>query len=350
MANSVQILPPQNPPSGSADLLNKTAEEVNYEAKKKEIQARKEQNQKAIDEILKDPFKKQKDEAKKRKEKTQKSKKRTKEEKRNARRQKSKAVLQNAKKNLVPILTLLLTNKIAEIVAQNDKIKKLVDSTNAIIIEANESGDPVKLANAKTARDSAIKIIQNNEDKIRKIKQQLDNISIYISIFSIIVEIISPVILSTPTPSPAPDIVTPPKETFRRKIYEPALKLLNGLSALLPIISSILEKAINILEDLKSQLLDINGQLEKSAMEGNLNSDGAGGMLGLLNTTYKGFKFAIREDNSYGVSVKGFKRHYAVAIDKYDVDVLKSELSFTLDPNDLIEQLKLVIDQQNLQA
>ena len=29
---------------------------------------------------------------------------------------------------------------------------------------------------------------------------------------------------------------------------------------------------------------------------------------------------------------------------------LKSEFSFTLDPNDLVDQLKLVIDQRNLQG
>jgi hypothetical protein len=49
-----------------------------------------------------------------------------------------------------------------------------------------------------------------------------------------------------------------------------------------------------------------------------------------------------------GVHVGPYKRHYAVAIDKWDVEVLKSELSFTLDPNDLIDQLKLVIDSQGL--
>ena len=48
--------------------------------------------------------------------------------------------------------------------------------------------------------------------------------------------------------------------------------------------------------------------------------------------------------------VRGNKRHYAVAIDTNNVEVLKGELSFTLDPNDLIEQLKLIIDRENLIA
>ena len=44
------------------------------------------------------------------------------------------------------------------------------------------------------------------------------------------------------------------------------------------------------------------------------------------------------------------KRQFAVAIDRDGVEVLQSDYSFTLDPNDLIEQLKLIIDQRNLQA
>ena len=31
-------------------------------------------------------------------------------------------------------------------------------------------------------------------------------------------------------------------------------------------------------------------------------------------------------------------------------EVIKSDYSFTLDPNDLVDQLKLIIDQQNLQG
>jgi hypothetical protein len=325
-------------------------ENKNYKEAKDNLQERKDQNQKDIDDIKKDPFKKQKDAKKKRKEKRAKQKTKDKKQKRKAQKEKINAVLKNAKKTLVPILTLLLTNKIAQIISQNDKIGKLVDDTNAIITEANESGDIIKLQNAKLARDNAIKIIQSNEDKIIKIKEDIQRISTYITIFNIIVNIIGPVILPLPVPSPAPDVVTTPKENFRKKIYEPALKLLNGLSALIPILLSALQKAIDILEDYKTQLLEINGQLESAATnDPNLIDKGNG--FGTTNDTYKGFKFAIREDNSFGgVSVGGFKRHYAVAIDRNNVDVLRSELSFTLDTNDLIEQLKLVIDQQNLIA
>ena len=345
-------------------LPNGKIVEGNYPAAKKNLQERKDKNQKELDDYYKDPFKKQKDAKKRRKEKIEKRKKRTKEEKKKAQKARTKAALQNAKKTLVPIITLLLTNQLASIIAQNDKIGKLVADTNAIIIAANESGNPTKLNNAQLARDNAIRIIQSNEDKINQIKSQIAQIATYIAIFSVIVTIIS----SIPIPVSFPPGVGIPISLIMTfvKILEKANKILLALSALLPIIENVLDKAIAILEDYKTQLLDINGQLESAAASGylstgfnggnganefNTTSSGNGIKLGLTGETYKGFRFAIREDNSFGgVHVGSFKRHYATAIDKNNVDVLKSEYSFTLDPSDLISQLKLVIDQQNLIA
>jgi hypothetical protein len=66
---------------------------------------------------------------------------------------------------------------------------------------------------------------------------------------------------------------------------------------------------------------------------------------------YKGFKFQIKEEQDPRFTVRGtIKRRYAVAINRQGVEVLKSEYSFTLDPNDLVDQLKLVIDRQKLQG
>jgi len=332
------------------------AENQNYQEAQTLIQTQKEQNQKDIDNYLKDPFKKQKDLLKKLKLSRKQKQKRNKEEKSKARKARIKSVLKNAKKSLAPILTLLLTNKIAELVAQNSKIKKLVDDTNAIIIEANESGDPTKLNNAKIARDNAIKIIQDNENKIIKIRDQINRISTYINIFTIIVTIISAIPIPTAVP---PGIGIPTNLIIKLvKILDKANRILLTLSALIPILIACLEKAISILQDLRAQLLDINGQLEVASVSGVpgteflLNSSNEGGVgdgadtnNGIIQTEYKGFKFAIKEETGpKAIVVRGYKRRYAVAIDVNNVEVLKSDLSFTLDPNDLIEQLKIAID------
>jgi len=337
------------PPKLSNEEYKKAVaiENTNYEEAKKNLQERKDKNQKDIDDYLKDPFKKQKDEAKKIKEKLKKRKTRTKAEKAEARKALAKTVLQNAKKTLVPIITLLLTNKIAEIIANNDKIGKLVDDTNTIITSANESGDPTKLNNAKLARDNAVSIIQSNEDKIIKINDQIKRISIYITIFSTTIAILTAI----PIPTAVPPGIGIPVNVITKivVILEKANKIVLALSALLPIISIILQKAIDILQEYRLQLLDINGQLEKSIIK-NPSLINNPNQFGTDLGTYKGFKFALREENNPKFEVRGNKRHYAVALDTNNVEVLKSDSSFTLDPNDLIEQLKLIIDRENLIA
>jgi len=319
----------------------------NYPTAKENLQKRKEANQKAIDDILKDPFKSQKDKAKKRKAKSKERIKKTKAERREARKKKTKSVLRGAKaaKSLVPIITLSLVNRIAAVIAQNDRIGKLVDDTNAIITEANLSNNPVKLQNAKLARDNAVRIITDNENKIRRINGDIQRISTYITIFNIIVNVIGPRILGLPATSPV-DGVSPVKEEFRKRSYEPAVKTLNGLTTYLPTILLSLEKAIQILNDYKSQLLNINGEIDNAATSSDLFLTDPTGTFG----EYKGFKFAIKEEENPKFVVRGYKRRYAVAINKRNIEALKSDYSFTLDPNDLIDQLKLIIDQRNLQA
>jgi hypothetical protein len=318
-------------------------ETISYEKAKKNLQERKDKNKKDIDNSIRDPFAAQKEKRKASQERIKKLKNKSKKEKQEARKQKRKAVLQNTRKTIVSTLTLLLTDRISDIISQNDVIKKLVDDTNIIIEEANASNNPAKLENAKIVRDNAIRVIQNNENRINQINKQIQNISITISIFSIVVNTIGPSLLPVPVPSPAPDVVTPPKENFRTRVYEPALKILNALSALLPTIIISLQKAIQTLEELKAQLLPINGELESKLPP-------IAVAFGTDYGSYKGFIFALREENNPRFVVQGNKRHYAVAINKQNIEQLKSESSFTLDPNDLIEQLKLVIDQQNLQG
>jgi hypothetical protein len=324
-----------------------TAENTNYATSVKILNTKKEKNQKAINDYIKDPFAKQKEALKKRKTDRQKAKSKTKDEKTAARNKLLKAVKSNAKKTLVPIVSLLLTNAIAEVIAQNDTIKKLVDDTNNTISNANISGDPTQLQNAKLSRDNAIRIINNNEARINNIEQQIAQISIYIGVFEVILSILS----SIPIPTSVPPGIGIPINVITKIIVllEKANKIILELSAFLPAIVVSLEKAIGILENYKSQLLDINGHLENAGA----NTPNLSSLLGLgfgdLGT-YKGFKLVLKEENNPKFVIEGNKRHYAVAINQDGIIVAQSDYSFTLDPNDLVEQLKLIIDQQNLQS
>ena len=323
------------------------AENANYAASVKILNKKKDKNQKDINAYLKDPFAKQKEAARKRKEARKKAKNRTKAEKSKARKDKIKAVLKNAKKTLVPIISLFLTNAIAEIIAQNDTIKKLVDDTNTTITNANISNDPVQLRNAQLSRDNAVRIITDNEKRISDIEKQIVQISIYVGIFSTIISILSAI----PIPTSVPPGIGIPVSLITKIIIllEKANKIVIGLSAFLPTILISLEKAISILENYKSQLLDINGQIEEAGATTANNNAVLGLGFGVIGN-YKGFTLVLKEEDNPKFIVRGNKRHYAVAINKDGVTVVQSDYSFTLDPNDLAEQIKLIIDQQNLQS
>lgn len=66
----------------------------------------------------------------------------------------------------------------------------------------------------------------------------------------------------------------------------------------------------------------------------------------LLDTTYKGFNFEI-EEIPFSPTVN---RKRALAKNSDNITLLQSELSFTSTPNILIEELKFVIDRDNLRA
>jgi hypothetical protein len=65
---------------------------------------------------------------------------------------------------------------------------------------------------------------------------------------------------------------------------------------------------------------------------------------------YKQFRFQIKQEDNPKFVVRGNKRHYAVAINTKGIEQIKSDYSFTLDPQQLVDQLKVIIDQQNLQG
>lgn len=262
--------------------------------------------------------------------------------------QRNKQILLNTKKNLSSIISNQLTNSIVVIISQNSKLQKLVNKTNEIIDNADTEE---KIQIAITSRNNAINIINNQELKVLSLQKKLKTISTSINIFQIVLTILSslPIPVSTPPGVGIPlNVITKITNTI-----EKLTKLIEELNVILSIMIPTVESVIKVLEDLKNQLHNINGLIENKVSDNpsllnlNFNSD-------VKFNEYKGFKFAIKEDETLGahqkITVRGFKRHYAVAINRDDVEVLKSEYSFTLDPNDLVEQLKIIIDQQNLQA
>ena len=168
-----------------------------------------------------------------------------------------------------------------------------------------------------------------------------------------IIIVVLTILYTIPAPFGLGPIMPPPI----KKIIDKLNKIIEALNIAIPIISSVLDQAIEELEDLKAQLHNINDLLDTklpNAFDNLFNplNQSLNLQLGIIpDTQYQGFKFAIKEETGpKAVVVAGNKRHYAVAIDTNNIEILKSDYSFTLDPNDLVDQLKLIIDSQNLIA
>jgi hypothetical protein len=304
--------------------------------------------------IISDPYRKIKEERLKRKNRVKQKRAKNKAERSKARKNLAIKVIKNAAKTLAPIIALQITNQFIAVISQREKLEVLVNQVNDYIISANT---PETIQIAINLRNNTITLINNSISKLQKIKKVTEQITIYITVFSIIVAILS----SIPIPTAIPPGIGIPINVITKivKTLEKANKLIASLSVILAICNVLLENEIFKLNELILRLKEISQLLDQSTLQ-NLNNQELTDLTSNLLTNinqfgeYKGFKFKIKEEQTLGaqqaIVVKGNKRHYAVAINRDGVEVIKSDYSFTLDPNDLVEQLKLIIDQQNLQG
>ena len=325
-----------------------------YKAKIDSLEAQKIKFQEDLTKILSDPYKKLKAEREKLKLKLKKRKTKNKAERAKARRDLAKKMALNAAKTLAPIIALQIAGRLASILSQRGKLEVLVDQVNAYIEQANT---PETIAIATNLRNNTITLINNSIGKLSSLQKTISQIATYITIFSTIVVILSAIPIPTAVP---PGIGIPVNVIIKIvKTLERANKLILALNVVLAISTVVLGNEISKLNDLIERLKTVNQLLDlKSAI--NLNEQQLADLSNAFLPTggdfgiYKGFKFAIKEEQTLGaqqaIVVKGNKRRYAVAINRDGTDILRSELSFTLDPNDLIDQLKLIIDQRNLQG
>jgi hypothetical protein len=336
----------------------KKAQEAKAE-KEKDIQEEKEKIKKDIQNEVKDPYLKAKEEYKaykeKRKIKKTQRKKETKEEKK-ARRQKTLSEgisnVVNLAKDLAPIIALQLADQFSYVISQRKELEKLVEVTNAYIIKATT---PETIAIATNLKNSAIALINNSIKKLENIQKKIQDILKYIPVINIIISVLT----SLPFPVSVPPGAGIPISVII-KIIETLRKANEKITKIIPIVSianNLLFKETSLLRNLIDQLLQINKLVEDKSTT-NLNSDQltilTNSLLPPNNTklvpTYKGFDFILKQEQNPKFEIKGNKRHYAVAVNSNGREILKSDYSFTLDPNDLVEQLKLIIDQRNLQG
>jgi hypothetical protein len=319
------------------------AENEAYKKQQESFDLQKKKINKDINDINLDPEKKIKEDRKKRKAQRQEKQAKNKARDTQAKRDANKKVIKNAKKTLAPIIGLQIVNQLSAIISQRAKLEELVNQVNAYIDTANT---PETTNIATNLRNNTITLINNSIGKLQNLQTILNQINTYLAIFNAIVTVLSAI----PIPTSVPPGIGIPINIITRivKAIESANKLISALNVVLAIASISLENEVVKLNELILRLKNVNLDGLNSQQLTDLTSS-------IYNNVddfppYKGFKFKIKVEENKAFEVKGNKRRYAVATDRDGVEVLKSDFSFTLDPNDLIDQLKLVIDQRNLQG
>ena len=317
-----------------------------------EIDLQKNEIDKQIKDISNDPYKNIKNSTKRREIRNNRKIQRAKNKENKEKKVLSKKVLQNLSKTIASLVSLQATKLLFSIVFNNKKLQELIDDTNTII-DAATTQDAIN--NARVIRNSTLAIIINNERKLDSLNKIVNNANKVVIILNIA---LTAIILLFTIPKPfglGPTMPTPIANKVKK-----FQDLVVALNILISIIKGIIDSKLNELNDLKSQLNQLNDVLDNILIN-NLSNEQLQAFINEQRnlqskfSEYKGFKLEIREEETLGaqqalVVRNNIKRKYAVALDKDGVPVLKSDFSFTLDPADLIEQLKLIIDSNNLQA
>jgi hypothetical protein len=352
-----------NPPPPTKPLL--TQEEYNqsvnnennsYLEEKTLLQQEKLLLQQKLEDILNNPYKRIKKQTERRQKRVEQRKQRNRNKREKEKNRLTLKVLKSKVKSLAPIITLQGVKLLFSIISNNKKLQDLVDNTNDVISNATTQQD---INAARVLRNSTLSILNDNERKLLSLQKLVNTINNIITILNIILSIII-LLFTIPKPFGLGPTMPTPIANKVKKLQD----LIVALNITLSILQGILDAKLDDLRDLKQQLKNINDILDNVILNNLSDSELQSFINNIqnqpnnLNTQfpeYKGFKFAIKEEETLGaqqaIVVRGnIKRKYAVAINKDGVEVLKSEFSFTLDPADLIEQLKIIIDQQNLQG
>lgn len=235
----------------------------------------------------------------------------------------------------------LLNTQLNKLSKDTQRLSELVDKTNDIIANVKTKQDVQK---AKVARDAALSTLASAERKISQIRRIIKTLQTLLFILKLVLFLITLLPLKT-------------RPAKVKKIVKAMLNI-DAATVLLGTARSVLDSLIAEIQYQRSRLLPIsdvidtalNNNLTPEEILGLLNRPGNYGQLGLLEgVVYRGFTFAILEENDPNFVVAGNKRRYAVAYDRSGFIVLKSTPSFTLDPEVLVEELKLIIDEQNLE-
>jgi hypothetical protein len=248
---------------------------------------------------------------------------------------KNKAKRKPSFDDIVEAIAFITTIILENIAINNTKIEKLVNDTNDIIFNIKTQTD---FDTAKIKRGTALNIILTNERLLDTIEKILEILNILTLILTAVIEILSLFPFTLPL----------------NKILLKIQTILNKINPLLQVALLLVNKLQENLAEHKARLAELGRILQGTIDQipkllKSLNNEGLGYLSGY---DYKGFQFFVKEEVNPQTRnvIQGNKRRYAVAINRDGNEAIRSSFSFTLDPDVLVEELKLIIDQKGLVA
>jgi hypothetical protein len=237
-------------------------------------------------------------------------------------------------------LSRVLSNQINRLANNVQELSELVDKTNELIQSVKTKQDVQK---AKVARDAAINSLNRAENKVNGIRKTLRTLERLLFVLKLILFLLTLLPLKVR-----------PKKVER---IVKAILNLDAASVIVGVVKRIFDDYVAEIAYQKSRLLPIsdvvdqalNNNLSSDEINDLLNNSGFGRLGPVDGVVYRGFTFAILEEDDPRFVVAGNKRRYAVAYDRSGFIVLRSTPSFTLDPEVLIDELRLTIDERNLE-
>lgn len=253
--------------------------------------------------------------------------------------------------------------------AENILIKN-IDEGNQIYEDLNEKfGNVINMSNAEVEKIK-IKIQQfkNTKNKISNIVNSLNKI---INTINTIIKIILTIValsraiikVLTNLPIPAQFMTSGMIISFSDKVQKADRKIekfdeiiknvlpfINKMLQLLQNIQSLLQTFDQIIALIEAFLAARNNNFLQSTQQINIPLQNVSVPNSNIIGHYNGFTFELRIENDPKFQIGEIKRNYAVAIDSHGIERLKSQPSFASDPNVLIDELKFLIDTQQIKA
>ncbi len=257
------------------------------------------------------------------------------------------------KKTLIPLLILLIAQ-----FGVNSASKKIQESINN-----KQCPDKDKLLNIIKRRNKIVNQLNNLYRSIDRLSKILTTLSSFLEIVKTTYNIVqttrktlttSTALIIPPAMVPGPVIsalsITKDTEDIIKPKIEKTINLIAGASFLTLMLAALLKQVIDLLKLLDSLIQECS-QSQNIPLE-QLNPDIVSisqfsDKVYSNEYSYKGFTFEIKEETKDN---NKYVKRYAVAKDAFGVIVLKGESSFSSSTEILIEELKFIIDRDNLKS